>query len=157
MTNSILNIIIGLLLSMSIGISVNLLVPSMEKIISRLFGKPTDQKQETYSDRIVKLNEILTKSSKEVDNVIKEMARIGEERANSVSNLERQLEELSIREQQSKARIQTLEKVPVESLQYFEQILAKGDSRSAWRNYMLFGLGVVVSTVIAIVLKYVGF
>jgi len=157
MNDLLVNAIVGLLLSMGVGVFTNLLQPDIRKSLSRLLGIPIEQKQETYSDKILRLNETLSKSSKEVDNVIKEMALFGQERANSVKKLEQQLEELSMREQQAKARIQTLEKVPVEALQYFEQILEKGDKRSAWRDYKLFGLGVVVSTIIAIGLKLVGF
>jgi hypothetical protein len=149
--------LVGVVLSLGIGILANLIEPSIKNTVLRILGRPIEKKQETYSERILRLNEILAKSSKEVDEVIKEMARISQERAISVTKLEQQLEELTQREQEANARIQTLEKVPVEAIQYFEQVLQKGDRRSAWRDHVLFGLGVIVSTVIAIALRFVGF
>jgi hypothetical protein len=88
---------------------------------------------------------------------LEKIASVSKERVDTVSRLERQLEELSIREKQTKERIDALQKVPLEAIQHLEKVLEKGDRRSAWRDYMLFGLGVVVSTLIAIILKFIGF
>lgn len=152
MTNILFDAIFEFLVSM---VFVSFLI-GISSIFRRFFKKRIDTKQETYSDKILKLTETLTKSSEEVDNIVRELTLIGQERSTSVAKLEQQLEELSTREQQAKDRIQTLEKVPVEAVKYFEQILAKEDKRSAWRDYTLFGLGVLVSTVITILLQYFG-
>ncbi len=53
-----------------------------------------------------------------------------------------------------KNKIQTLEKVPIEAIQYFEDALKRGDKRSAYRDYILFGLGVLVSVTITILLNF---
>lgn len=126
-------------------------------LVDRLLGKPQKERTESYSERVSRLTESLSKASAEVDEVLREIAVISRERSQAVTELERQLEELATREKQFKERIEALEKVPLEAVQHFEKMLEKGDKRSAWRDYMLFGLGVLVSTVIAIGLKLVGF
>jgi hypothetical protein len=56
-----------------------------------------------------------------------------------------------------KQKIATLEKVPIEVMKHFEEALKKGDKRSAYRDYILFGAGVIVSTVISTILKLIGY
>jgi hypothetical protein len=56
-----------------------------------------------------------------------------------------------------KQKIATLEKVPIEAMKHFEEALNKGDKRSAYRDYILFGEGVIVSTVISTILKLIGY
>ncbi len=144
-------------LSLLVGVIQNLFADNAQDFIRRLLGKPQKQRAETYSDKVSRLTDSLSKATAEVDEVLKEIAIVSRERTKTVAELEKQLEELAAREKQVKERIEVLEKVPLEAVQHFERMLDKGDKRSAWRDYMLFGLGVIVSTVIAIALKLVGF
>lgn len=85
------------------------------------------------------------------------MAHVAQERQSTVLALEQELSEISKREKELQERIENLEKVPIPAVQYFAELVEKGERRSAWRDYMLFGLGVLVSTVISIVLRLIGF
>ena len=149
--------ILAALLSLLIGIITNLFTESVFDAVKRLLGNRKTQPTETYSEKISRLTNSLSKATAEVDEVLKEITSVGSERAKTVTELEKQLLELTTREKQIKERIEVLEKVPLEAIQQFERILDKGDKRSAWRDYMLFGLGVIVSTVIAIGLNLLGF
>ena len=152
--NEIVTAILGMFVSLLFGIGSNWVYDKLANTLSIFFKKK--EKTPTYQEKISRLTENLSKASKEVDEVLKEISAVSVERAQGISELEKQLAELSNREQQTKARIEALEKIPLEAVQHLEKILDKGDKRSALRDYMLFGLGVVVSTIIAIALKLVG-
>ncbi|HOD05052.1 MAG TPA: hypothetical protein PKH92_08415 [Anaerolineaceae bacterium] len=156
MSEITLSVVVGIL-SLLLGVMQNLLTENVRDYARRLLGLPQKQHVETYGEKVSRLTESLSRSSAEVDQVLREIAVVSQERAQHVTSLEKQLEELATREKQVRERIEVLEKVPLEAVQYFEGMLDKGDKRSAWRDYMLFGLGVVVSTAISIILKLVGF
>jgi prefoldin subunit 5 len=149
--------VVAAILSLLAALVQNLLTENVQDSVRRLLRLPQKKRIETYSERVSRLTQSLSKASAEVDEVLKEIAIVSQERANAVASLEKQLEELATREKQVRERIEVLEKVPLEAIQHFEKMLDKGDKRSAWRDYLLFGLGVIVSTVIAIILKLVGF
>lgn len=113
--------------------------------------------EETFSETISRLLGTLTASSKEMNSVFLEIEKAIAERTEAVARLEESLAELAHREQEAKERVATLEKTPVEVAQYFEEIIKKGDKRSARRDYFLFGLGVILSVVVGIVLWLLGF
>jgi hypothetical protein len=46
-----------------------------------------------------------------------------------------------------------LEKTPLAVAEHFAKLVAPGEKRSAMRDYLLFGAGVVVSTAIGIVIQ----
>jgi uncharacterized membrane protein YhiD involved in acid resistance len=153
MNFEILLSLIGGLASLILGVGANFSFDILKKYL----GKSTDGKgKETYSEKISKLTDNLTKASLEMDQVLKEIETVSIEHTKSVENLQIQLTELEQREKQTKQRIEILEKVPIEVVQQFEAIIHKGEKRSAWRDYVLFGLGVVVSTIIAIILNLIG-
>jgi len=99
----------------------------------------------------------LVKASSEVDGMLAELTRAAMEREQCVKNLEAQLTQLEELEGQLQKRVQELESVPVPVAKHFAQLVELGEKRSAWRDYMLFGLGVVVSTVTTIALSAMGF
>jgi predicted negative regulator of RcsB-dependent stress response len=111
---------------------------------------------ESYSERLANLMKSLTKASSEVDNILAELAQVAGDRHNTVLELEAQLTELEEHERQLQQRIQDLEKVPIPVAEHFAKMIAPGERRSAWRDYGLFAAGVVVSTVIAILLRLAG-
>lgn len=152
----------GVIISI-VGIIISLLLVRdgrdyVQNIFLRILGRPQKQQHiETYSEKMSRLTENLLKSSSEMDKVLNEINVVSEERADALENLEKQLVELSIQEKQVKERISTLEKVPLEAIAQLEKIIEKGDKRSALRDYQLFFIGVLVSTVITIILKLLGF
>jgi hypothetical protein len=126
------------------------------KIISAIFDLQP-KSIHNYSTRITTSLENLKKASLEIDKVMNEFAIISTERQQTISSMELKLKELTEKEIALKSKIHTLEKIPLEAIQHFENALNKGDKRSAYRDYTLFGLGVIVSVVVTIVLKLVGF
>lgn len=126
-----------------------------QEIINKLFNKgaaPT----KTYSERLTELTENLAESTRQVDSVIAELAQVAKERESTVLALEKNLQGLEIREKDLKQRIEHLQQVPLPAVEHFAQLLEVGEKRSAGRDYLLFGAGVIVSTIIAIVLSLLG-
>jgi len=123
----------------------------IQKLVRALLGRPTPQK--SYSERLAQLTESLTKASREVDTVLLELAQVSKDRAQAVRQLEADLSTMEGREKELKERIEALEKTPLAVAEHFAKLVAPGERRSAMRDYLLFGGGVVVSTVIGIVIQ----
>jgi hypothetical protein len=146
----LISIISALLSMLGLGIFNSL----SEKFVKQVFerGKP----KETYSQKLERLSDSLIKSSSEVDNLLSELSQVALEREKAVRNLETELRELETREKQLKERVQVLENIPLPVAEHFANLTAAGEKRSAKRDYMLFGAGVLVSTIIAIILNLTG-
>jgi TolA-binding protein len=123
----------------------------IQKLVRALLRRPSPQK--SYSERLTQLTESLAKASREVDTVLVEMARVSKDRTAAVRQLEADLSTMAGRERELKERIQALEQTPLVVAEHFAKLVAPGERRSAMRDYMLFGSGVVVSTVIGIVIQ----
>lgn len=148
----LLNVLSGVLALGAGGLlSSELIRDLLRKIIGKK-GKPA----RPYSERLAKLTSSLTKASQEVDRVILELAQVAKGREDAVSKLENDLASLEKREKEIKQRIETLEKVPLPVADHFAKLIESGDKRSAKRDYLLFGAGVVLSTIIAVILKLAG-
>ena len=125
------------------------------RFISKRFW-PRKQLQQTYSEQLAKLTRSLTESSREVDRVLRELTEVASNREASVNKLESELSRLETKEQELKQRVDALANVQLPVADYFAKLVQKGEKRSAMRDYVLFGAGVVVSTSIAIILKLLG-
>jgi peptidoglycan hydrolase CwlO-like protein len=123
----------------------------IQKLARSLFGHSAPQK--TYSERLTELTESLTKASREVDTVLLEVAQVSKDRAEAVRQLEADLATMEGREKELKERIKALEQVPLAVADHFAKLVAPGEKQSAKRDYLLFGAGVVVSTVIGIIIQ----
>ena len=121
----------------------------------KIFKNAKQNKIETYSEKISRLNIILKKSSIEIDSILEEMEEVSKDRNEKIVFLEKNLAELSIKESKVKERIEILQKTPIEAISKFEEIINNGDKKSSRRDYFIFGLGVIVSTLIAILLKLI--
>ena len=119
------------------------------------FSKKPDEKQITpsYSEKFETLLNNLKSSSKEIDKAFEEIKNLSIEKEKSLNQLEQTLTSLTEKEHELNTKIKTLEKVPIEAIKHFEDVLSKGDKRSAYRDYLLFLLGIFVSIIISIVLK----
>jgi predicted RNase H-like nuclease (RuvC/YqgF family) len=126
----------------------------IQKLLRRVLKLPVQEK--SYGERLSELTDSLTKASRQVDQVLSELATVAKEREKNVRELEANMQLLEKRENDMKTRIEHLEKVPLPAVEHFAEIMNRGEKRSAIRDYMLFGAGVVVSTVIAIGLKAFG-
>jgi hypothetical protein len=128
-------------------------IPLVEDAIRKRFGR---EREESYTEKLTRLTNSLQKSSQDVDNLLKELASVAQARSTAVANLESEMHRLTAHEQELKKRVEDLQAVPIPVADHFAALVSKGERRSAIRDYLLFGLGVVVSTVIAVVLRLVG-
>lgn len=109
--------------------------------------------QKPYSERLTELTESLSNASREVDEILAELAQVAKERARDVQQLETELASMHGREKDLRDKIDVLEKTPLAVAEHFADLVAPGEKRSAMRDYLLFGAGVLVSTVIGIAIQ----
>jgi hypothetical protein len=76
------------------------------------------------------------------------------EKEKNIDLLEKRLSELSTEEISLKTKVETLQKVPLEAITHFEEIMNKGDKRSAYRDYLLFIMGAILSIIVTLILKF---
>ncbi len=143
--------ILGALASLAAGSLVLASSEVMRKLIFKLLRK--EEPQKTYSERLSELTANLTKASREVDSVIGELAQVARGRESSIQKLETDLASLEAREKELKEKIETLQKVPIPVADHFAKLIESGEKRNARRDYVLFGAGVLVTTVIAIIIQ----
>jgi hypothetical protein len=98
----------------------------------------------------------LSKTASQMDAIIAEIGRVTAERQSKILKLESDVTLLSQREEEIKARIEGLEKTPLPAAEYFAKLVEKSEKKSQIRDYMLFLGGVIVTAVIAVVLKKLG-
>ncbi|HSX62622.1 MAG TPA: hypothetical protein VLF18_20760 [Tahibacter sp.] len=146
--------LIGALLSMTVGGIAS--TDPIRKIFNILTRKKDAEPEKSYSERLAELTVSLTDASEQVDTVLAELSQVAQEKEQAVLKLATRLSKLEGREVELKERVATLQNVPLPVAEHFAKIVGSGEKRSAKRDYMLFGAGVVVSTSVAIVLKLVG-
>jgi hypothetical protein len=88
-----------------------------------------------------------------MDAVLHELSAVAQEKEEAVRKLEMGLQELERREQGLKQKIEALQSVPLPVAEYFAKLVEPGERRIARRDYLLFGAGVLVTTIITIVLQ----
>ena len=125
----------------------------VRKIIYQLIGKPEPKKP--YGERLTELTRSLTKASSEVTSILAELSQVAKEKQTSVKKIEQSLSELEKREKEIKERITTLENVPIPVAEHFAKLMESGEVRSAKRDYVLFGSGVLVTTLITIIIQLI--
>ena len=85
-----------------------------------------------------------------------ELQGVAQDRAKAVSTLEAGLAKLEREEEALRHRIESLQNLPLPVAEHFAALTESGERRSAKRDYVLFGAGVMLSTGIAIALKALG-
>jgi hypothetical protein len=148
----IISLISGLL-TLIIGFLAN---ETFINIIRRILNKNPEMMRQTYSERLSKLMDNLIKASSEVDSILIELSSVTKERTKGIARLDNEVKGLEENEKQLQQRISDLNNIPIPVAEHFASIVAQSEKRSAWRDYFLFGLGVIVTTVIAIIIKYSG-
>lgn len=123
----------------------------VRSVLYRVLGKPEPKK--TYAVRLSELTQSLTNASAEVDSILAELSRVAKEKQSSVKQLEQGLSNLEKQEDELKDRIAALENVPIPVAEHFAKLIESGEHRSAKRDYVLFGAGVLVTTLIAIIIR----
>jgi len=54
-------------------------------------------------------------------------------------------------------RVEGLQKVPLPAAEFFAKLIAAGEKKSALRDYLLFLAGVIVSALVVVLLKKLGY
>lgn len=125
----------------------------IRKLLRRSLGQPEPSK--THSERLSELTSSLTSASAEVDSILRELSTVAKEKEVSVKQLEAGLSALQEEEKELKDKISALEKTPLPVAEHFAKLVESGEKRSATRDYVLFGAGVVVTTVVTIIIQVV--
>jgi len=123
----------------------------IQKFLRISLGKKTATK--TYSERLSDLTLSLTSASAQVDAVLRELSTVAQEKEQAVKKLETGLQEMEKREQELKQKIEALQNVPLPVAEQFAKLIQPGELRSAKRDYILFGAGVLVTTIITILFQ----
>jgi hypothetical protein len=110
----------------------------------------------SYSERLNALISNLGKATDEVDGILAEMAQVAKDRSENVQLLEKELRLLETKEQELKEKINLLQNTPLPVVEHFAKLLEPGERRSVRRDFMLFGAGVILSTLIALILQMFG-
>ncbi len=90
-----------------------------------------------------------------MDLILAELAEVAGNRESAVQELEAGVQELETREKELQNTIDTLEQTPLPVAERFAELLEGREERSRKRDYFLFGAGVAVTTVIAIIIQLV--
>ena len=153
--------ILGSITSLLLGALTTLLVA----LTTYLFGRVDQQARlrelsktgefPNFREKMKRLSEDLARASAEVDKTLEEMAMVSRAREEALRSLEAKLDELSRHEKELQTRVETLKNVPLPAVEFFLEMTEKGEKRSAARDYILFGAGVIVSTVITVILRLV--
>ena len=146
----------AIVLPLLVGFAVQSLAELIKKFLIKRGFKNESNKEISYSEQLNKLTINLNKSSLAVDKILKELAIVAKSREEAVSKLQLDLNTLEKREKETRSRIEALQNVPLVAVEHFAKMTSKDSQRSAIRDYLLFGAGVVSSTVIAILLKMWG-
>ena len=148
----ILSIFPTLLLEISTLIIGLLLSAPVTHFLVKIFSNKLKEKI-SYGEQLNTLTSSLLKSTKQVDKILAELTSVTKDRENALTKLESELTILESREIETKKRIEDLQNIPLQAVEHFAQLTTAGEKRSARRDYLLFAAGVIVSTIIAILLK----
>ncbi|WP_417492066.1 hypothetical protein [Maricaulis sp.] len=124
----------------------------VQKIIRTLFRIP-EEPSESYADKVGRLTHQLNELSGHVDEVLREISTVTIEKQKRVEYLEESLANLEGKEKEIKEKIVALEKTPVESAKIFADLVTDGEKRGRNRDYVLFGVGVLVTTGVALLIQ----
>ena len=125
----------------------------VRQLLRRILGK--EEPPKSYSDRIRELMSNLINTTHEVDAILSEVTNVASDRETNLMRLETELSLLESREKEIQGRIDLLTQVPIAAAEHFFKLQNISETRSARRDYLLFGAGVLVSTVLAIIIQLV--
>jgi hypothetical protein len=136
-----------------VGVIASMLAYILVDYVFKFWKKPKELK--TYNEKLRKLTSNLINASKEVDTILSELTIVAEEREKKVRNVDSELSLLQLKEAELKNKIETLEKLPIPVAEHFAALLEGGEKRSRKRDYIIFGAGVVVTTIMSILINLI--
>ena len=151
-----------MVLSLMTVISAWALVSLWPLVRVRFLGDEVKRREDTpqYAKTMQELGSELVHSFEKVDRLIEGIQRYMTDRRKVLDSLEMETEHLKDREIKLKKRIETLEGIPIEALDYFIEATESVERRAARRDYYLFfaGLvgGTILSTIVSPLIKSLG-
>jgi hypothetical protein len=145
----IITILGGVVSVLAGGVATSDLTKHLLKFLLKGKLKPEEL---TYSEKLERLSSALSQTSREFDDLLRELAAVAKSRERAVQSLEANMKGLEARERELQEKIRHLEKVPLPVAEYFASLTTAGEKKSVRRDYLLFTAGVTVSTIIAILL-----
>jgi len=111
---------------------------------------------EFYGEKLERLVKNLTETSKEVDNILVEIARTAQDREAKIKALEDEIKHLEISENEYKERIENLKNIPLPAIDHLMKQIEPSEKRNARRDYVLFFLGIVISAIGSLIFNILG-
>jgi hypothetical protein len=98
----------------------------------------------------------LADTSTKMDGIVARIQEYTKGREQSVAKLEEQLGFLAQQEADLRKRIEGLKQVPLPAAEYFAMLVNKSEKSGALRDYLLFTAGILVSAIVAVILRHFG-
>lgn len=138
-------------------------LPVLRRFLGRLLridlGTPTAEAG-NYKERMLRLTDSLKATSSDFEQLLLEMQQSATNREAAVASLEEKLSDLSGREEVLQQRIAHLDSVQPEAAREFIRLMdqeqARGERRSARRDYTLFAVGVAVTVLLTLLFHAFG-
>ena len=143
-----LSLILGILVPV-IGAGIVFLVTRARRNNSR----GSKQDMASYPERVKQLSADLARASSEVEHVLEEVAIVSRSRTEAFANLELHVKELARYEQDLQSRVETLKNISIPPAEYYLEAHERPKTNPQ-REYLLFGLGAIVSAAITLLLKF---
>jgi hypothetical protein len=109
--------------------------------------------EKLYSERLSEQMSHLAEASRRVDSLLDELREVATNRETAVRKLEIDLISLQDREKELRRTIDELKDVPLPVADRLAALIEPGEKRSEFRDYFLFGAGVIVSTIVSYILE----
>jgi len=124
-------------------------------IRARFIGDEVKRREDTpqYAKTMQELSSELVSSFEKVDRLIEGMQSYMTDRRKALDSLEIGTRRLEEREIELKERIATLEKVPIEALDYFIEATESAERRATRRDYYLFFAGLIGGTILSTIVS----
>lgn len=122
-----------------------------------LLLKNRTKPKKSYSELIAQLSKNLSLTSKQIEVTILEINQVIQERERALRLLQEQLAILEKEERETRERIEELKNLPNSAVQHLLKTLEPSERASARRDYILFGLGLILGPLIGAVLSLIGF
>lgn len=111
-------------------------------------NKPVDAPEALFDE--------LHQASQKMDSAISKIQEYTRMREVAIVELETKMGQLTGQETELRRKIDTLRRTPLPAAEYFASMVGEQEKSSALRDYILFAAGVVVSAIVAIVVKHFG-
>ena len=141
-------------------ISITVALLSQLIIVYSLRKKRAAKREIPPGERLQQSISKLSTASQEIDTIIQDIVQDINRRQSALEELKARHQLLSQEEAELSKRVEMLKGLPLEVAKYFQQIneqsLQQMEKKRARRDILMFLLGIIVTTIIAILLKVFG-